>query len=153
MNSNQTQPTANLQVVQFSAHSDEERQVSRIVRMMIHYWTLRTMIERARREGEDVNPLWEKHAKTVRVQGFRDEFDSKLTLAQGQPLFDDERVRQAGTRIAYLLPTVQANFAVGDSDRAVEVLNQALTVEEEIVTFEVNRALYGIDLEQVRIAA
>jgi len=153
MSTNHQQPPVNLQVIPFSAQSEEERQVSRIVRMMIHYWTLRTMIERARREGEDVNPLWVTHAKAIRVQGFRDEFNSHLTLAQGQPVFDDEKVRQAGTRIAYLMPTAQASFAAGDFDRAVEVLNQALTVEEEIVTFEVNRALYGIDLEQVRIAA
>ena len=153
MHTNQTRPPVDLQVVPFSAHSDEERQVSRIVRMMIYYWTLRTMIERARRDGEDVNPLWLQHAKAVRVQGFRDEFNSQLSLAQGQPVFDDEKVRQAGTRIAYLLPTVQASFAISDADRAVEVLNQALTVEEEIVTFEVNRALYGIDLAEVRIAA
>lgn len=153
MHAEHQDPSVNLQVVTFTPHGDEERQVSRIVRMMIHYWTLRTMIERARSNGEDVNPLWARHAKTIRVQGFRDEFHSQLPLAQGQPVFDDEKVRQAGTRIAYLLPAVQANFAVGDADRAVEVLNQALTIEEEIVTFEVNRALYGIDLEQVRIAA
>jgi hypothetical protein len=153
MNTATQHQSPNLQVVPFSPHSDEERQVSRIVRMMIHYWTLRTMIERARRDGEDVNPLWVGYAKSIRVQGFRDEYNSEISLAQGQPVFDDEKVRQAGTRIAYLLPTVRANFAVGEVDRAVELLNQALTIEEEIVTFEVNRALYGIDLEQVRIAA
>ena len=140
-------------VISFKPHSDEERQISRIVRMMLQYWILRTMIERARQHGDPVNPMLPKYAKAVRIQGFRDEFDGQVQLAQAQPLFDDEKIRQAGTRIAYLLPTVEASFAARQPDRAVEVLNEALAIEEEIVTLEVNRALYGIDLERVRIAA
>jgi hypothetical protein len=142
-----------LQVESFQPRNDAERKVARILRMMLNYWVLRTMVERARQQSEPVSDLMVEKAKQVRVCGFRDEYDSGVKLAPGQPLFDDERLQQAGTRIAYLLPTVKANRAVGDNDRAIEVLREALTIEEQIVTMEVYRALYDIDLLQEPLAA
>jgi hypothetical protein len=135
---NSTQP------ISFKARDENERQVAHVVRLMLQYWILRTMIERARQQGEAVTELTVEYAKKVRVQGFRDEFISTIFLAPGQPVFDDEKLQQAGTRIAYLLPTARANFAVGEPDRAEELLDQVRKIEEEIVTLEVNRALYGI---------
>jgi hypothetical protein len=132
------------QPISFTARDENEQRVARVVRLMLQYWTLRTMIERARQQGEAVSPLMVDYAKRVRVQGFRDEFSSTISLAPGQPVFDDEKLQQAGTRIAYLVPTARANFAVGEPDRAEELLDQVHTIEEEIVTLEVNRALYGI---------
>jgi hypothetical protein len=134
----------NTQPISFQARDENERQVAHIVRLMLQYWILRTMIERARQQGEAVIELMVEYAKKVRVQGFRDEFISIISLAPGQPVFDDEKLQQAGTRIAYLLPTARANFAVGEPDRAEELLDQVRKIEEEIVTLEVNRALYGI---------
>jgi hypothetical protein len=146
------------QPISFKARDDNERQVARLVRLMLQYWTLRTMIERARQQNDPVSELMVDCTKRVRVQGFRDEFNSTIPLAPGQPIFDDEKLQQAGTRIAYLLPTARANFAVGEPDRAADLLEQVRTIEEEIVTLEVNRALYGIsyfnhDLQDLSIAA
>jgi len=151
----QTIDRNDINVVRFEPEDENQRIVARITRMMLHYWTLRTMIERNRASAGPVSQLMTQKAKQVRIQGFRDEADALkngLKLAPHQPLFDDEKLRQQGTRIAYHLASVPTNFEAGNVDRAVELLNEALSNEEEIVMFEVYRALYDMDALE-RLAA
>ncbi len=153
----QTTPLANhLTVNPFNPHSEDEAKAARIVRMMLYYWILRTKLEfdaymPTMSEGQRIRI--KREAQAIRLQGFRDERDAELQMADDMTLFDDQKLQQAGTRIAYMLPSVETSFRIGDADRACALLTDALNLEEEIVTLTVNQALYGIDLEKVTIAA
>jgi hypothetical protein len=151
---NDTNPNGELKT--FEPRDDNERQVARINRMQLNYWVLRTMIERNRAAGLAVSPLMIAKAKEVRVQAFRDEVDlvdQGLKLAPNQPMFDDERLNQTGTRIAYFLLSAATNFEAGEPEHAVRALNQAFACEEQVITLEVYRALYDVDLLDQRLAA
>ena len=140
-----------LTVKRFQPNDDQERAVARVIRLMLNTWVLRTTFENARRHGEAVSKLAEDHARAARVQGFRDEVQAlkSVSLAAGQPLFDDEFLSKTGTQIAYLLATVRTSRAAGEDERAKAVLHDALAMEEEIVTMEVDRALYGVDIQRM----
>jgi hypothetical protein len=145
-----------LNVIPFKPQSEDEFQAARTIRMMLHYWILRTKLgidDDSPTMSEGQRKLIKRQGQAIRLHGFRDERDSNLQLAHGMTLFDDEILQQAATKIAYKLPSVENSFRVGDADRACALLSDALTVEEEIITLSVNRALYGIDLEKVSIAA
>lgn len=146
---NVTQPATAI----FKPQTNEERTAANIVRMMLHYWILRVQIQRAAELGEWISPIARTNAQAVRVKGFRDERDCDLQLAPGQTLFDDHSLQRAGTNIAYLLRSAGREFKTGEVDLATAHLNDALAREEETVIFEVNRSLYGIDLEEMAIAA
>ena len=145
-----------LNVIPFKPQSEDECQAARTIRMMLHYWILRTKLgidDDSPTMSEGQRKLIKRQGQAIRLQGFRDERNSNLQLAHGMTLFDDEILQQAATKIAYKLPSVENSFRVGDADRACALLSDALNVEEEIITLSVNRALYGIDLEKVSIAA
>ena len=78
-----------------------------------------------------------QQAIEARRKGFAEEreaIDSGISVS-----YDDELLRQEGTRIAYLLCRDQ--------------VEEAMMIEEEIITISVNHSLYGTDLEAMRIAA
>lgn len=139
--------------VTFTPQNDEERTAANIIRMMLHYWTLRVKLQRAAEVGEWISPIARMNAQAVRVQGFRAERDCNLPLATGQTLFDDSTLQKTGTTIAYLLRSAAREFANGEAELATRHLREALELEEVTVIYEVNRALYGIDLEEMAIAA
>lgn len=139
--------------VAFTPHTDEERVAANINRMMLNYWTLRVKIQRAAELGEWISPIARMNAQAVRVQGFRAERDCNLQLSAGQTLFDDATLQKAGTTIAYLLRSSAREFARGEVELATRHLNDALKHEEITIIYQVNRALYGIDLEDMAIAA
>jgi hypothetical protein len=134
-------PTAtnDLEIMPFKPQSDDEAKAARIIRMMLHYHILRTQIEGSREMSDNQRKHVKQCAVQIRLQGFRDERMANLPLAQGMILFDDEVLKQEGTRIAYA-------FGHGQ-------IEDALNLEELTIALSVNRALYGIDVEDVRIAA
>ncbi len=78
-----------------------------------------------------------QQAIEARRKGFAEEreaIDSGIHVT-----YDDELLRQEGTRIAYLLCRDQ--------------VEEAMMIEEEIITISVNHSLYATDLEAMRIAA
>ena len=124
--------------IRFKPRSSDETIVAGIIRKMLHYHILRVQLEGARpwmHEKQRVRAR--QQAIEARRKGFveeREAIDSGIHVS-----YDDELLRQEGTRIAYLLC----------SDKVEE----AMSLEEQIVTISVNHSLYGTDLEAMRIAA
>lgn len=124
--------------IRFKPRSSDETIVAGIIRKMLHYHILRVQLEGARpwmHEKQRVRAR--QQAIESRRKGFAEEreaIDSGIHVS-----YDDELLRQEGTRIAYLLC----------SDKVEE----AMSLEEEIVMISVNHSLYGTDLEAMRIAA
>ncbi len=113
----------------FKPQSSDETIVAGIIRKILHYHILRVQLEGSR--------PWMHEKQRVRAKGFAEEreaIDSGISVS-----YDDELLRQQGTRIAYLLCRDQ--------------VEEAMMIEEEIITISVNHSLYGTDLEAMRIAA
>jgi len=130
-------PTDNA-FARFKPQSSDEAIVARIIRKMLHYHILRVQLEGARpwmHENQRVRAR--QYAIEARRKGFakeRQAIDSGIHV-----IYDDELLRQEGTRIAYLLCRDQ--------------VEDAMMIEEEIITISVNHSLYATDLEAMRIAA
>ncbi len=124
--------------IPFKPQSSDERFVAGIIRKMLHYHILRVQLEGARPWMHDKQRvLARQQAIEARRKGFAEEreaIDSGIHVS-----YDDEFLRQEGTRIAYLLC----------SDKVEEAMN----FEEEIIMVSVNYCLYGAALEAMRIAA
>jgi hypothetical protein len=122
----------------FKPQSNDETVVAGIIRKMLHYHILRVQLEGARpwiNEKQRISAR--QHAIEARRKGFieeREAIDSGIHVS-----YDDELLRQEGTRIAYLLCRDQ--------------VEEAMMIEEEIITISVNHSLYGTDFEAMRIAA
>lgn len=122
----------------FKPQSSDEAIVAGIIRKMLHYHILRVQLEGSRpwmHEKQRVRAR--QQAIEARRKGFAEEreaIDSGISVS-----YDDELLRQQGTRIAYLLCRDQ--------------VEEAMMIEEEIITISVNHSLYATDLEAMRIAA
>jgi hypothetical protein len=122
----------------FKPQSTDEAIVAGIIRKMLHYHILRVQLEGARpwmHEKQRVRAR--QQAIEARRKGFAEEreaIDSGIHVT-----YDDELLRQEGTRIAYLL--------------CRDEVEEAMMIEEEIITISVNHSLYATDLEAMRIAA
>jgi hypothetical protein len=122
----------------FKPQSSDETIVVGIIRKMLHYHILRVQLEGSRPWMHETQRVRARQqAIAARCKGFAEEreaIDSGISVS-----YDDELLRQEGTRIAYLLCRDQ--------------VEEAMMIEEEIITISVNHSLYGTDLEAMRIAA
>jgi hypothetical protein len=142
-----------LNVITFKPQSEDELEAAEIIRTMLRYWKLRVTLESNFLMAPLARTRLKRTATAIRLEGFRAERNLKLQLAQGMPLFDDQELQQAGTRIAYMVARVRFLFKNGDAAQARAVHAEARSLEEDVITLSINRALYGIDLDKVRIAA
>ena len=130
--------TTNHGFAPFKPQSSDEAIVAGIIRKMLHYHILRVQLEGARPWMHEQQRIRARHqAIEARRRGFAEErqaIDSGIRVS-----YDDELLRQEGTRIAYLLCSDQ--------------VERAMSLEEEIIMISVNHSLYGTDLEAMRIAA
>jgi hypothetical protein len=124
--------------IPFNPQSSDETIVARIIRKMLHYHILRVQLEGARPSMHDKQRVFARQrAIEARCRGFAEEreaIDSGIHVS-----YDDEGLRQEGTRIAYLLCSSK--------------IEEAMSLEEEIIMISVNHSLYGTALEAMRIAA
>lgn len=124
--------------IPFKPQSSDETIVAGIIRKMLHYHILRVQLEGARPWMHDQQRVFARQqAIEARRRGFAEEreaIDSGIHVS-----YDDELLRQEATRIAYLLS--------GDK------VEEAMSLEEEIIMISVNHCLYGTALEAMRIAA
>jgi hypothetical protein len=127
-----------LNFVPFKPQSDDENTVAHIMRSMLHYHILRVQLEGSRPWMHDKQRVRaRREAIEARRQGFIEERD---TLDAGiRVSYDDELLRKEATSIAYLLCRDQ--------------VEKAMNLEEEVITISVNHALYGTDIDAMRIAA
>src|SRR5260370_14483805 len=108
-----------LTVIPFKPQSEDEFQAARTIRMMLHYWILRTKLgidDDSPTMSEGQRKLIKRQGQAIRLQGFRDERYSNLHLAHGMTLFDDEILQQPATTIPSKFPAAENTFLFSDSN-------------------------------------
>ena len=136
-----TDGTYDIRFMPFMAATTEEQKLEEVIRLMLYSHIIKTRIERDALEEQPMTQaqrqLAHVHARQARVTGFRLEH---AAVKEGvRVYYDDEMLRQEAVRFSYLMSAGH--------------VEEAIALEEEVVTIAVAKSLYGTRPETMAIAA
>jgi hypothetical protein len=110
----------NVEIAFFQPQSKDEEITARVARLMLEYHILRVQLEGAKPDLTDTERQdLKQKAIQIRRQGFREE--NKGRQERLRVAYDDEMLRIAGTRIAYVIARGDAASARKYTEQVIEI--------------------------------